>query len=116
MLHSLSFATLAAVAAANPSGFTVNAFTGIVPSSGYCVALAATQDSHGPEGLARVLELINSGTTRAEYVGGWLDQESGLYYYDATVVVNNLADALELGRVNGQLAIFCLDTMEEIRL
>ena len=71
-----------------------------MPSSGYCVALAATQDSHGPEGLARVIDLI----------------ESGLYYYDATVVVDNLADAIELGRLNGQIAIFCLDTMEEIRL
>lgn len=87
-----------------------------MPSSGYCVALAATQDSHGPEGLARVIDLIESGTTLAEYVGGWLDHESGLYYYDATVVVDNLADAIELGRLNGQIAIFCLDTMEEIRL
>lgn len=87
-----------------------------MPTSGYCVALAATQNSHGPEGLARVIELIESGTTRAEYVGGWLDQESGLYYYDATVVVDNLAEAIELGRLNGQIAIFCLDTMEEIRL
>lgn len=116
MLHSLSFATIAAIAAANPEGFTINATTGEVPNSGYCVALAETQNSHGPEGLARVIDLIESGTTRAEYIGGWLDQESGLYYYDATVVVENLADALELGRVNGQIAIFHLDTMEEIRL
>lgn len=87
-----------------------------MPSSGYCIALAATQNSHGDEGLARVIDLIESGTTRAEYIGGWLDQESGLYYYDATVVVDNLADALELGRVNGQIAIFDLNNMEEIRL
>lgn len=87
-----------------------------MPSSGYCVALAATQNSHGPEGLARVIDLIESDTTRAEYVGGWLDQESGLYYYDATIVVNDLAEALELGRLNGQIAIFDLNNMEEIRL
>ena len=87
-----------------------------MPSSGYCVALAATQNSHGAEGLARVLDLIQSGTTRAEYVGGWLDHETGLYYYDATIVVPTLADAIELGRLNNQIAIFCLDTMEEIRL
>ena len=112
----LSLATLAAFAAVNPEGFTVNATTGEVPESGYCVALAATQNSYGDEGLARVIELINSGTTRAEYVGGWLYQESGLYYYDATVVVDNLADAIELGRLNGQIAIFDLNNMEEIRL
>lgn len=115
-INSLQFAALAAFAAVNPEGFTINATTGEVPTSGYCVALAATQNSHGDEGLARVIELINSGTTRAEYVGGWMDQESGLYYYDATVVVNNLADAIELGRLNGQIAIFDLNNMEEIRL
>lgn len=115
MLHK-SIATLAAVAAANPSGFTFNVFTGEVPTSGYCVALEATQNSHGDEGLARVIELIESGTTRAECVGGWLDTDTGLYYYDATVVVPTLAEALELGRVNGQIAIFCLNTMEEFRL
>lgn len=116
MLHSLSFATLSAFAAAHPSGFTVNAFTGEIPTSGYCVALEATQNSHDDEGLARVIGLIESGTTRAEYVGGWLDTDTGLYYYDATVVVPTLAEALELGRVNGQIAIFHLDAMEEIRL
>lgn len=112
----LSLATLAAFAAVNPEGFTINATTGEVPESGYCVAVAATQNSHGTDGLARVLDLIQSGTTRAEYVGGWLNQESGLYYYDATIVVPTLAEAIELGRVNGQIAIFCLDNCEEIRL
>lgn len=104
------------IAAANPDGFTYDTVTNQMQTTGYAVALAETQNSHGAEGLARVIELIESGTTRAEYVGGWLDQERGLYYYDATVVVDNLAEAIELGRVNGQLAIFHLDTMEEIRL
>lgn len=109
-------ATVTAVAAANPAGFTYNIITGEIPASGYCVALAETQNSHGPEGLARVLSLIQSGTTRATCVGGWLDTETGRYYYDATVVVHDRAAAEALGRANKQLAIFCLDTCEEIRL
>jgi len=115
-MKTLSIATLAAFAAANPSGFTIDARTGEIPTSGYCVALAQTQNSHGLDGLARVLSLIQSGTTRATCVGGWLDTESGLYYYDATVLVQDRAAAEALGRANKQLAIFCLDTCEEIRL
>lgn len=115
-MKTLSLATLAAFAAANPSGFTIDARTGEIPASGYCVALAQTQDSHGADGLARVLQLIQSGTTAATCVGGWLDTETGLYYYDATVVLTDRAEAIALGRANKQLAIFHLDTCEEIRL
>lgn len=112
----LAVSAVAAVAAANPDGFTVNAYTGETPAEGYAVALAETQDSHDAEGLARVLELIQSGTTRAAYVGGWLDRETGKYYYDATIVVNDRAEALALGRANNQIAIFDLANLEEIRL
>lgn len=115
-MNVLNLSFFAAVAAANPEGFTVNAYTGETPAEGYAVALAETQDSHDAEGLARVLELIQGGTTRAAYVGGWLDCETGKYYYDATIVVNDLAEALSLGRANKQIAIFDLKNGEEIRL
>lgn len=115
-MKTLPLATLAAFAAANPSGFTIDARTGEIPASGYCVALAQTQNSHGLDGLARVLSLIQSGTSRATCVGGWLDAESGLYYYDATILVQDRAEAIALGRANEQLAIFHLETCEEIRL
>ena len=115
-MKTASLATLAALAAANPSGFTVDAHTGEFPASGYCVALAETQDSHGPEGLARVLALIQSERTPATCVGGWLDTETGLYYYDAVVVLHDRHAAEALGRANGQIAIFHLDTLTEIRL
>ena len=115
-MQTVSIATLAALAAANPSGFTVNAQTGEIPASGYCVALAETQDSHGPQGLARVLALIQSETTQATCVGGWLDTVTGLYYYDAVVLLHDRRAAEALGRANGQIAIFHLDTCEEIRL
>lgn len=115
-MNVLSLSFFAAVAAANPEGFTVNAFTGETPVSGYCVALQETQNSFNNEGLQNVLRVIESGKTRAAFVGGWLDRETGLYYYDATIVTDSLKDALTLARANKQIAIFCLDTFEEIRL
>lgn len=115
-MKMLELSFFAAVAAANPEGFTVNAYTGETPLKGYAVATSETQNSHDAEGLARVLELIQSGTTRAAFVGGWLDRQTGKYYYDATIVVNDFAEALSLARANKQLAIFNLANLEEIRL
>lgn len=115
-MNVLNLSFFAAVAAANPEGFTVNAFTGETPANGYCVALAETQNSFNDEGLKNVLRVIESGKTRAAFVGGWLDHETGLYYYDATIVTDNLQDALTLAAANNQIAIFCLDNMQEIRL
>lgn len=110
----LFISSVAAIAAVNPEGFTVNSENMTPETAGYCVALAETQNSFSKEGLARVYDVIRSG--RANAVGGWLDSESGLYYYDAVVVLQDREKAIELGRLNNQLAIFDLNNMEEIRL
>lgn len=47
---------LSAVAANNKEGYTVDAVTLQPITKGYAVAVAATQNSFGPEGLARVIE------------------------------------------------------------
>ena len=39
-----------------------------------------------------------------------------MYYYDTTVIVDDLATAKELGRINKKIAIFDLANLEEIRL
>lgn len=114
MNKDLFISAVAAIAAVNPEGFTVNSKSMEPEKSGYCVALTETQNSFNREGLARVYDVISSG--RANAVGGWLDSESGLYYYDAVVVLQDRAKAIELGRLNNQLAIFDLNKMEEIRL
>ena len=110
------FLTVSALAAANPAGFTYDLVNGSFPSSGYVIALAETQNSFGPEGLQKCLDLITSGKTKATCIGGWLDNESGLYYYDASIIVDDLDIAIQLGKANGQIAIFNLNTFEEIRL
>lgn len=122
MKKNLIISALAAIAAQNPEGYTVNAATLQPMTSGYAVALAVTQDSFGAEGLAKVVDVIAKMQNQGEAsrfdglaFGGWYDSKSGRYYYDATVIVKDRTEALELARVNGQLAIFDLDNLEEIR-
>lgn len=123
MKKDLIISSVAAIAAFNPEGYTVNAATLQPITSGYAVGLAVTQDSFGADGLAKVVDVIAKMQNQGEAshfdglaFGGWYDSKSGRYYYDATVIVNDRAKALELARVNGQLAIYDLDKKEEIRL
>ena len=85
-------------------------------ATGYAVALAASQNSFGADGLASVINLVTSADCPASCVGGWMDTATGLYYYDATVIIEDRAAAIAFGRLQNQIAIFDLDTMTEIRL
>ena len=122
MKKNLVISSVAAIAALNPEGFTVNAANLQPVTSGYAVALKKTQNSFGAEGLAKVAnvidELQNSGNLNGRILafGGWYDSESGLYYYDATVIYQDREKAIEAGRANEQIAIFDLENLEEIRL
>lgn len=107
--------TLLSIAAAHAEGFTVDALTLQPVTSGYAVALAATQDSFGLEGLERVIDFVKSNAGVTAF-GGWLDEESGQFYWDATVVVEDRETAEKLARENGQIAFFNLDTLEVVRL
>ena len=122
MKKNLVLSSVAAIAAINPDGFTVNAATLQPVTSGYAVALKRTQNSFGAEGLAKVANVIEelqaSGNLNGRILafGGWYDSESGLYYYDATVIYQDREKAIEAGRANEQKAIFDLSNLEEIRL
>ena len=122
MKKNLVLSSVAAIAAINPDGFTVNAATLPPVTSGYAVALKRTQNSFGAEGLAKVANVIEelqaSGNLNGRILafGGWYDSESGLYYYDATVLYQDREKAIEAGRANEQIAIFDLSNLEEIRL
>lgn len=59
MKKDLVISTIAAIAAQNPEGYTVNAATLQPITSGYAVALAVTQDSFGAKGLKKVVDVIN---------------------------------------------------------
>lgn len=122
MKKNLIISSIVAFAALNPEGFTVNAATLQPVSTGFAVAMKQTQNSFGAEGLAKVANVIEelqaSGNLNGRTLafGGWYDSESGLYYYDATVIFENRAEAIEAGRANDQIAIFDLANLEEIRL
>lgn len=114
--------SVAAIAAMSPEGFTVDAANLQPVTTGFAVALKRTQNSFGAEGLAKVANVIEelqaSGNLNGRTLafGGWYDSESGFYYYDATVIFQDRAEAIEAGRANDQIAIFDLANLKEIRL
>ena len=106
---------LAAIALKNQEGYTVNAATLQPVTTGYAVAVEDTQNSFGIEGLANVVKYV-SEHPEVNAFGGWYNRDNNMYYFDATVIVNDLEDAKELGRINNQIAIFDLANLQEIRL
>lgn len=122
MKKNLVISGVAAIAAMSSEGFTVDAANLQPVTTGFAVAMKQTQNSFGAEGLAKVANVIEelqaSGNLdgRTLAFGGWYDSESGLYYYDATVIFQDRAEAIEAGRANDQIAIFDLANLEEIRL
>lgn len=98
-----------------PDGFTVDVRTMEMPTEGIAVAYAATQGCHSREDLTRV---VRHAFEHGGHVGGWYDSESGLYFFDSTRLFpeDQLDEALQFARDNGQLAVYVLSTGEEIRL
>lgn len=106
---------LATIAMNNKEGYTVNAANLQPVTTGYAVAVADTQNSFGFMGLVNVVKYVTEHPEINAF-GGWYNSENNMYYYDATVIVNDLEAAMELGRINNQIAIFDLANLEEIRL
>lgn len=103
-----------AFAANHPEGFTYNVETNQAQTTGFAVACKATQNSFGTEGLERVVDFVLKN--KVSCIGGWYDAESGLFYYDATIIVDTIDKAILLGQINEQIAVFDLNTMQEVRL
>lgn len=106
---------LATIAINNKEGFTVNAATLQPVTNGYAVAVADTQNSFGLEGLANVVKYVSDHPEITAF-GGWYNSKNNKFYFDATVIVDDLSAALELGRINKQLAIFDLAKGKSIDL
>ena len=106
---------LATIAMNNKEGYTVNAATLQPVTTGYAVAVADTQNSFSFSGLANVVKYV-SVHPEVNAFGGWYNCDNNMYYFDATVIVNDLEAAKELGRINKQIAIFDLANLTEIRL
>ena len=111
---SLFFALLA-IAQQNPDGFTVDKNTLQPVKSGYAVAVAETQNSFNGYGLLKVIDHVLAHNEINAF-GGWFNSENNRFYWDGTIIVNDLNLAIDLGRRNKQIAIFDLANLEEIRL
>ena len=96
----------------HPDGF-IDIRTMTEPTEGIAVSYAATQDSHSRDQLDFVVEhaLQHDG-----YVGGWLNTENGLYYFDSTKLFpeDQLEDALQFGKENGQTSVYILSTGTDV--
>lgn len=107
------FKAIKRIAEENPYGFTVDLTTLKKVTGGISVAYLETQNSFEDEGLKRVLE---HALDHEKKVGGWLDEESGLYYYDSIRIFTDLEEAKRFGRENNQIAIFDLKNLRLIYL
>ena len=102
-----------AFASRHPEGFTLDIKTMTEPKQGIAVSYAATQNSHTRSQLDAVIRhaLQNDG-----YVGGWYNQENGLYYFDSTRLFpeDSLNEAVQFGKDNKQTSVFILSTSSEV--
>lgn len=112
--QTLLLATLSAVAAQNPDGFTFNLHTETMQGKGFAVARKETQNSFNADGLKRCISFALANNVQC--VGGWYDHESGLYYFDATEIFDDKEQTEQAARDNEQLAYFDLNNLEEIRM
>ena len=97
----------------HPDGFTINIQTMTVPTEGIAVSYAATQNSHSRDQLDFV---VTHALQHDGYVGGWLNNDNGLYYFDSTKLYpeDQLEEALQFGKENGQTSVYILSTNTEV--
>lgn len=105
--------TIKKIARKNPEGFTVDLKANPVKASGFVISIPETQNSHTDEQLRAV---VKTAIKNDCYIGGWMDRETGRFHYDASIIVQDRRKALDLAKKYGQIAIFDLNTMTEIRL
>lgn len=99
----------------HPDGFTMDITTMTEPTEGVIVAYAATQGCHSRNQLNKV---VRHALRHDGYVGGWLDTNDTLYYFDSSRLFpeDSLAAAIRFGNENGQIAVFVLSEGREVRL
>lgn len=99
----------------HPEGFTLNISSWKEPKRGIAAAYEATQNHHDREDLDYV---IGHAKSHNGYVGGWLNAEDGLYYFDSVRLFpeDSLSAAINFGKANHQDAVYKLSSKQEIRL
>lgn len=101
------------IASENPEGFTIEVPSLEFVQSGIVSAYEATQNNFDSSNLVQVL---NHAISHSSILGGWLDSETNIFYFDSCKIFKDLEEAIKFGKENNQIAIFDLDTLTEIRL
>lgn len=98
---------------AHPDGFMLDIRTMTDPTEGIAVSYAETQNSHSRAQLDKV---VRHAVQHDGYVGGWLNSDDGLYYFDSSKLFpeNELRSALQFGRDNRQYSVYILSLGTEI--
>lgn len=86
-------------------------------TSGFMVSLQGYErkcrtDEETEKAIKENMEIIKG--LDSAYLGAWIDE--GITYIDISVLVENKEDALELGKINNQLAIYDLKNNKSIYL
>ena len=97
----------------HPDGFMLDIRTMTEPTEGIAVSYAETQNSHSRAQLDKV---VRHAVQHDGYVGGWLNSDDGLYYFDSSKLFpeNELRCALQFGRDNHQYSVYILSSGTEI--
>lgn len=97
----------------HPEGFTLNIRTMTEPTEGIAVSYAETQNCHSRNQLDKV---VRHALHHEGFVGGWLNTENGLYYFDSSRLFpeNSLKDAILFGKENGQHSAYIISNHTDI--
>lgn len=104
-----TIAKIKQIARANQEGFTLYLPSLEFVKHGWVIANSATQNFHGDEGLQKAYEFAMNHN---RIIGGWYDENSGLFYWDAVIVEPDREKAIELMEMHDQIGIYNLDTAE----
>jgi len=108
------------IALNSPDGFTINVSDGTSQKTGYAVAPSKFTETRvntlTRENLTAFIDRFGKvfeSDDRA-FLGGWFDGKTNQFVLDVSFVLDKLSDALYIGDIGQQDAIFHLDNFEEI--
>ena len=111
------------ILAQNPDGFSLQIETGAMNpmDDGYMVSLT-DMELNSLDDATRVKRLLM--TTRntlnlnlyKTFLGGWKDESTGKYYLDLSIWVETLEEAMYLGRLFNQKAVFDIKALDSVEV
>lgn len=98
----------------NNKGFTVDKDLNIVKEKGYFVSIHRTQTTIPINVFTYEVffSLMEGYMETPHLIGGWI--ENNLVYIDSTILINDLATAINIAISNNQIAIFDTEKQESI--